>query len=144
MDQTETQPNYPILVADSALSVGCDDCGTITELQTVDACPDSHTASGGCCTKQVCTVYCSYVCLNCGVWNALYQDDMIENYFEGFICHKCGGASQASCKYWGNLRADCSKYCTMGCFDGKDFIIQGRLLPNQVSRFDRLCSMDRY
>ena len=107
----------------------CEDCGAQnTKLELVSACSDFHTVGIMCCSKYLCKEYCSYLCLNCGISNIVYQHELNENYFKGFICFKCGVKTEVKCTFWGDLARDCRRYCEAGCFENIDFFIKGHKL----------------
>jgi hypothetical protein len=105
----------------------CEDCDTVSQVETVGACSDAHITNSTCCTKKVCKGYCSYMCMHCGVLNALYREDMFEDYFEEFTCYRCNVASPAQCKYWGDLAKACTRHCGGECFK-RGFRVSGRCI----------------
>lgn len=109
----------------------CDDCGRLSQLCTVSACPEFHTFGTSCCTKNVCVDFCQHIC-SCGVTNYLSREDLehLENYIEGFICFSCGLQNTVRCQFWGDLRENCRRYCGAvtedKCISSYSFIVYGR------------------
>ena len=101
--------------------IACQDCGTVGELQDLPASASYHVDRDDDYCKKVCKDKCQHIC-KCGTLNRIdIKANSVDNYYDGY---KCETINKVNCRYLGNVKEMCDRYCGCGSFE-QDIILDG-------------------
>ena len=117
--------------ADQVFLGTCNDCDTLQLLKLSPACADCHTSNYDCCVKKICAKGCIRLCLDCGTQNRV-KVDPVTGYARSFRCYRCGICTDVNCRFFGDLKENCHRYCQLECFKNDLFIVQGEAIQGEA------------